>query len=162
MYAIRIAVIGERNASQELLEAAENVGREIARRKAILICGAMGGVMEAASRGASSAGGTVVGIIPTQNAADANPYVSIPIVTGMGEGRNIIVVRSAHVVISIGGSYGTLSEIALALRLGLPVVGLHTWTFAREAGDRDPILRVSDPAEAVDRALSAVAAIHPS
>lgn len=155
MNAVRIAVIGERNASQELLSATEHVGKEIARRRAVLICGGMGGVMEAAARGASEAGGIVVGIIPTDSAADANRYVTIPIVTGMGEGRNIIVVRSAHAVISIGGSYGTLSEIALALRLEIPVIGLRTWTFAREPGDRDPVVRVSTPAEAVDRAFAA-------
>ncbi len=151
----RIAVIGERGAPHDLLLLAEEVGTELARRNAILICGGMGGVMEAASRGCRNAGGLVVGILPTESAQDANPYVSIPVVTGMGEGRNIIVVRSAQAVIAIGGSYGTLSEIAFALRLEIPVIGLRTWVFSRERGESDRIVRVADAKAAVERALSA-------
>lgn len=155
----RIAVVGERDASHALLQDAEHVGREIGRRGAILLCGGMGGVMDAAARGCKSAGGLVVGIIPTADANDANAHVAVPIVTGMGEGRNIIIVRSAQVVIAVGGSYGTLSEIALALRLGLPVVGLHTWVFSRERPDEtDSVIRVSSAVEAVDAAWNAISA----
>jgi uncharacterized protein (TIGR00725 family) len=132
--AVRIAVIGERNTSQSLMLEAQQIGREIAQRGGILVCGGMGGVMEAASRGCSEAGGTVIGIIPTEHAADANRHISIPVVTGFGEGRNIIIVRSAHAVIAIGGSYGTLSEIALALRLDIPVIGVaYLGVFSRAA-----------------------------
>lgn len=149
----RIAVIGERDAAPELLLLSEHVGAELARHGAILICGGMGGVMEAASRGCQQAGGLVVGILPTETAADANPYVDVPIVTGMGEGRNIIIARSAQAAIAIGGSYGTLSEIAFALRLAIPVVALQTWVFSRERGEPDPVVRVSDASAAVEKAL---------
>jgi uncharacterized protein (TIGR00725 family) len=155
----RIAVIGERDASRSLLQDAEDVGREVALRGAILVCGGMGGVMDAAARGCANAGGCVVGIIPTADANDANDYVAVPIVTGMGEGRNIIVVRSAQAVIAVGGSYGTLSEIALALRLGIPVIGLHTWLFSRERPDEaDPVIRVTTAADAVEAAWNAIGA----
>jgi uncharacterized protein (TIGR00725 family) len=149
----RIGVVGERNASTELANLAEEVGSLLAARKAALICGGMGGVMEAAARGCSRAGGIVVGILPTSEANDANPFVTVPIVTAMGEGRNIIVVRSAQAVIAIGGSYGTLSEIALALRLNIPVIGLRTWVFSREKAEPDPIVRVTGAKEAVDKAI---------
>jgi uncharacterized protein (TIGR00725 family) len=154
----RIAVVGERDASRANALEAEHVGREIALRGGILICGGMDGVMEAAARGCKSAGGITIGIIPSVDADDANPHIMVPIVTGMGEGRNIIVVRSAQAVIAIGGSYGTLSEIALALRLNIPVIGLHTWVFSREQPDeRDPVIRAANAQEAVDQAWSALA-----
>lgn len=152
---LRIAVVGEREASHETLQRAEEVGTEIGRRGGILICGGMGGVMEAASRGCARAGGVVAGVLPTSSSADANPHVGIPIVTGMGEGRNIIIVRSAHAVIAVGGSYGTLSEIAFALRLEIPVVGLDTWTVARPGQTADPIIRAQSPLEAVELAWAA-------
>lgn len=152
---VRVAVVGERQSSAELERAAVEIGREIARRGGIVVCGGMGGVMEAAARGATEAGGTVVGVIPTESAGDANPYVTIPIVTGMNEGRNIIVVRSAQAVIAVGGAFGTLSEIALALRLGIPVVGYETWTLDKPDHFVDPIIRAASPLEAVELALSA-------
>jgi uncharacterized protein (TIGR00725 family) len=151
----RIAVVGERDATPDLARIAEDVGRELGRRGAIVVCGGMGGVMQAAAKGCSESGGLVVGILPGMDAAEANPYVGLPVVTGMGEGRNIIVVRSAQAVIAIGGSYGTLSEIALALRLGRPVVGLQTWVFYRERSAPDPVHRASDPRHAVELALTA-------
>jgi uncharacterized protein (TIGR00725 family) len=148
-----IAVVGERDASPELVALAEEVGAWIAARGAILVCGGMGGVMEAASKGCALAGGLVVGILPTDDAADANPYVSVRVATGMGEGRNIIVVRSAQAVIAIGGSYGTLSEIAFALRLNVPVIALRSWVFSRERAEADPLVRVADAKTAVAKAL---------
>lgn len=154
----RIAVVGERDAPPTVALEAERVGSEIALRRGILICGGMSGVMEAAARGCKKAGGIVVGIIPTDDARDANPYVTVPIVTGMGEGRNIIVVRSAQAVIAIGGSYGALSEIALALRLKIQVIGLHTWVFSRELPDEsDAVIRAKTAWEAVERAWEAIA-----
>jgi uncharacterized protein (TIGR00725 family) len=123
-----IGVIGQgHDCSPELLNAAEKVGYFIAQRNAILICGGLGGVMEAACRGAKRGGGTTIGVIPTKQKSDANEFVDIPIVTGFGEARNIIIVRSADALIAVGGKYGTLSEIAFALSFGKPIVGLHTW-----------------------------------
>ncbi|MDR5708754.1 MAG: TIGR00725 family protein, partial [Armatimonadota bacterium] len=112
---LRIGVVGERETTPQLWQAAQAVGREIARRGGILICGGMGGVMEAASKGAREAGGVVVGILPTNTEHAGNPYLTIPIPTGMGEGRNVLVVRASHALIAIGGWYGTLVEIAYAL-----------------------------------------------
>lgn len=161
---VRIGVIGERDASSDLLAAAEAVGREIAQRGGIVICGGMEGVMEAASRGATSAGGLVVGILPGSGAEDGNRHVSIPIVTGMGEGRNIIIARTAEAIVALGGAYGTLSEIAYALRLGVPVIGYKTWELRRTGMEADPIRRASTPAEAVEWAWEAAQcrrAAHP-
>jgi uncharacterized protein (TIGR00725 family) len=130
MRKLRIGVMGPSEAPEELYSLAEEVGRLIAEAGAILICGGGTGVMEAASKGARSAGGITVGILPGTNENEANQYVDIPIITGMGHGRNIINVRSSDVVIAIGGGYGTLSEIALALRTNKPVIGLSTWDFS--------------------------------
>jgi uncharacterized protein (TIGR00725 family) len=99
----------------------------VAERRAVLVCGGLGGAMEAACRGAKQAGGATVGLLPGADRAEANPYVDVPLPTGLGEGRNLLVVRAADVVIAVGGGYGTLSEIALALRHGKPVVGIGSW-----------------------------------
>ncbi len=150
---MRIAVIGGGFCDAETAALAEEVGRELARRGAILVCGGLGGVMEAACRGAKSAGGLTVGILPGVSAADANPYVDIPIVTGLGEARNIIVVRSAQAVIAVNGEYGTLSEIAYALKLGIPVVGLRTWQLRKDGREVEAITVAKDPKDAVEKAL---------
>lgn len=155
---VRIAVIGERQTSSPLAEVAETIGREIARRGGVLICGGMGGVMEAASRGAADAGGVVVGIIPTDAAEDANPFVTIPLPTGLGEGRNILVVRGAEAVIAIGGGYGTLSELGHALKIGVPIIGVETWEVSRIGLPPAPIRRTRDPREAVTWAWQAAMA----
>lgn len=123
----RVAVFGGRVTSENLLVTALEVGRIIAERSGILYCGGMGGVMEAVCRGAREAGGTTVGILPTGSAADANPFVDIPIVTGIGTARNSIIARSVHGGIAIDGRYGTLSEIAYSLDFGKPIVGIDTW-----------------------------------
>lgn len=120
-------VIGAGKADKELLRMAEEVGKLLAKEGIIVITGGLGGVMEAASRGAYLEGGITVGILPTTRKEDANPYVKIPIPTGMGEMRNALVVRASDVLIAIGGEYGTLSEIALALKTGKKVIGLKTW-----------------------------------
>jgi hypothetical protein len=125
------------------------VGRRLAEAEAVVITGGLGGVMEAASRGACEAGGTTVGLLPGSDRAAANQWVTIAIATGLGELRNGLVVRAADAVIAVGGAYGTLSEVALALKTGLPVIGLGTWAI-------EGIEPVSSPAEAVARALSAV------
>ncbi len=142
-----VGVIGAGEASDTDTERAFEVGKEIARQNLILVCGGMSGVMEAACRGAKSEGGVTVGIIPGSLKAEANPYVDIPVVTGFGQGRNIIVVRSSDAIIAIGGSFGTLSEIAFALRLQIPVIGIDTWDVSSE------IRRAEGPKEAVAMAV---------
>jgi uncharacterized protein (TIGR00725 family) len=149
-----VAVIGAGRCSAEVAALAESVGRELAQRGAVVVCGGLGGVMEAACRGAKGAGGVTVGILPGTARRDANPHVDIPIVTGMGEARNVLVVRSAQAVIAISGEYGTLSEIAHALKLGIPVVGLRTWQLAKDSLQREEIIRAQTPQEAVQRALA--------
>jgi len=128
-----ISVIGAGVCNDDIGKLAEEVGRRIAEEGAILLCGGLGGVMEHAARGAKSAGGMTIGIIPTYDPANANPFIDIPILTGLGHARNVIVVSSADAVISVGGEYGTLSELAIALKLGRPTVGLKTWELPRES-----------------------------
>jgi len=122
-----IGVIGAAVANDDLNATAEAVGKKVAERGWVLVSGGLSGVMEAASRGASASGGIVVGILPTEATADANPYVSIPIATNMGHARNVVIAHTADVMIACGGGYGTLSEIALANKLGKMVFGLSTW-----------------------------------
>jgi len=150
---IRIAVVGSGDATPQEAAWAYEVGRRLAMAGAVLICGGRGGVMEAACRGAVEAGGLTVGILPGDDPREANPYVRLPLPTGMGEARNALVVRAAQAVIAIGGEFGTLSEIALALKWGIPVIGLETWRLHRP-GVPVPIETVSTPEEAVQRALA--------
>ena len=149
-----IAVVGASRCSKKIAQVAEDVGRELARRGVALVCGGLGGVMEAACRGAKMEGGTTIGILPGTNRHEANPYVDIPIVTGMGEARNIIVVRSAQAAIAVSGEYGTLSEIAYALKLGIPVIGLGTWQLAKEGQEVRDIVVAKTPKEAVEKAIA--------
>ena len=149
-----VAVIGPGQADGEVLEAAEAVGRELARRGATVVCGGRGGAMEAACRGAREAGGTTVGILPGDSRSEANPWVSVAIATGLGELRNGLVVRAGDAVVAVGGEFGTLSEIGFALKLGRPVVGLTTWELARRGEPvTDAIVVASDPVEAAARAV---------
>ncbi len=148
-----IAVIGGAEPTPEEARLAEEVGRQLARKGAVVVCGGLGGVMEAACRGASSEGGLTVGILPGGSAANANPFVQVPIVTGIGYARNIAVVNSARVVIAVGGSYGTLSEIAHALQNGIPVIGLNTWSLSRAGREDISIILTEDPARAVSIAM---------
>jgi uncharacterized protein (TIGR00725 family) len=152
---LHIGVVGEGVCSRATARSAERVGAAIAGAGAVLLCGGRTGVMEAASRGAARAGGTVVGVLPGFSRRDANRWVTIPIVTGMDQARNVVLVRSCDAVIAVGGSYGTLSEIALALKLGVPVVGLRTWRLAQPERRRVPLIRASTPDEAVRLALRA-------
>jgi len=144
-----VAVVGAGSASAEDERIAFEVGRLLAEQGAVVVTGGLGGVMEAASRGAQEAGGTTVGIIPGERRSDANPYAGVVIATGLGEARNALVVRNADGLIAIGGEFGTLSEIALALKLGIVVVGIDTWTIERPGMSVDPILRARDADEAV-------------
>src|ERR671930_148189 len=126
-----VAVIGPGEAAPDEIAVAERVGAGLGRRGAVLVCGGLVGVMEAACRGAKEAGGTTLGILPGADSAQANPFVDVAVPTGMGEMRNGLVARAADAVIAVGGEYGTLSEIALALKAGKPVIGLATWELAK-------------------------------
>ncbi len=150
-----ISVIGGERCPREALEAAEAVGRELAKRGATIVCGGRGGVMEAACRGARSAGGHTIGILPGRGPGDSHPnsYVEFPIYTGMGFARNVMVVLSGEAVIAISGSYGTLSEIAYALIHDIPVIGLDTWDFQYVGHDGERIIRESDPVRAAETAI---------
>jgi uncharacterized protein (TIGR00725 family) len=139
-----VAVIGP--GDQPTVAAAE-VGRLLAERGAVVVCGGRGGAMEAACRGAKEADGLTVGILPGSDSSDANPFVDVVVPTGLGEARNALVVGAADVVIAIGGGYGTLSEIALALKAGKRVIGLGTWEI-------EGVLAAEDPEAAVAAALS--------
>ena len=149
-----IAVIGGNQPSSQEAKVAEEVGRELARQGATLICGGLGGVMEAACKGAQSEGGVTIGILPGDSRQAANSYVQIPIVTGIGHARNLAVVKSAQAVIAIGGSYGTLSEISYALNSGIPVIGLNTWSLSRNGQQDNSIIPAQNSTEAVSKALN--------
>lgn len=145
----QIGVIGAGSCPAEIYELAREVGREIARRGYLLICGGLGGVMEAACRGAKEEGGMTVGVIPMADKEKANPYVDVVIATDMGHARNIIIVHSSDGLVAVAGQEGTLSEIAIALKVGKPVVGLKSW----DLGGRVP--QASSPQEAVERLIQA-------
>ena len=143
-----VAVIGASQATAADLEDAREVGRLLGEAGAVVVCGGRGGVMAAASRGAAEAGGMVVGMLPGDGREDANEWVTVAIPTGLGELRNGLIIRSADAVIAVGGAYGTLSEIALALQAGLSVQGLHSW-------DIEGVDAVGSPQAAVAAALAA-------
>jgi uncharacterized protein (TIGR00725 family) len=147
MPAPHVAVVGRGDAGADERELAEQVGRRLAEEGAVVVCGGLGGVMEAACKGAREAGGTTVGILPGLDRREANPHVEVAIPTGLGEARNALVVRAADALVAVGGGYGTLSEIALALKTGRAVIGLGTW-------DLPDVARASSAAEAVEGALS--------
>ncbi len=150
---IYVSVVGSGDPDADARAVAEQVGRLIAEAGAILVCGGLGGVMEAACRGAKSAGGTTVGILPGNDRRDANPHVDVAIATGLGEARNTLVARAADVVIAVAGEFGTLSEIGFALKINKPVVGLDTWELAGHGHGVDAIARATTAKEAVFLAL---------
>ena len=154
---LHVAVVGSGSAERDQLILAEEVGRLLATRGAIVLCGGLGGVMEAACRGAKSVGGMTVGLLPGSDRREANAWVDVAIPTGLGEARNALVVRAADVLIAVGGEFGTLSEIALALKTEKPVVGIDTWELSRHGKLATQIVRAATPAEAVDRALALAA-----
>ncbi len=145
-----ISVIGAGSCNKDIYDIAEQVGKLIAQKGATLITGGLGGVMEAASKGAQEAGGTTVGILPGFNSEEANRYVTIPIATGLSHARNIIIARSGDAVIAVSGEYGTLSEIAIALKLGKPVVGINTWE------NVEGLIKADTPEEAVNKAFELI------
>jgi uncharacterized protein (TIGR00725 family) len=132
------------------------VGRAIAKKGAVLVCGGLSGVMEAACKGASEVGGLTIGILPGESRQEANPYVKIPIVTGVGYARNVAVVKSSQAVIAMDGSYGTLTEIGHALQSGIPVIGLGTWAIAIDGKVDRSVIIANNPKEAVDKAMEMI------
>ncbi len=147
-----ISLIGASKCGKDLYKLAYDVGREIAKRKAILICGGLGGVMDASAKGAKEVGGMTVGILPGDTRIGASKYLNVSLPTGMGEARNVLVIKAADVVIAIGGEYGTLSEIAHALKMNIPVVGLKTWDIGKDEFGVSRIIKVDDPISAVEKA----------
>jgi uncharacterized protein (TIGR00725 family) len=152
-----VAVIGASNATEWELTTAEALGRSLGEAGCVLVCGGLGGVMNAAARGAGSAGGISIGILPGDDRDVASQHLTVAIATGFGEARNAIVARSADAVIAVGGEFGTLSEIALALKMGTPVIGVGTWELGRDDLDADPIVRAND----VDEAMAALRRVLP-
>ncbi len=142
-----VAVVGSGTASGELYEKAREVGRLVAERGGTVVCGGRSGVMEAAARGATEAGGTAIGILPDEDRKRANEYLKFSIATGTGHARNLAVVCSGDVVVAVGGEYGTLSEIGLALKVGRPVVALESWDLGGH------VSVASSPEEAVEAAF---------
>jgi len=153
---VYVAVVGTGEREPGTDAAAQEIGRLIAEGKGVLVCGGLGGVMEAACKGAKDGGGTTVGILPSDDRRHANPYVDVAIATGMGEMRNALIVRTADVVIAVGGEYGTLSEIAFALKIGRPVVGLGSWDLAKAKQGATGVIDAASPADAVAGAFGAV------
>ncbi len=150
---VQIAVSGAGSCDGHVAELAYQVGRSIARAGAVLVTGGMGGVMEAASRGAKEAGGLVVGVLPTAHRESGNRYLDVEVVTNMGHGRNVILAHSADALIAVAGAMGTLSEIAIALKLGKPVVGLESWSI-------EGVISASDAEQAVETALHCLGGRH--
>jgi hypothetical protein len=158
----RIAVSGGgENADPGLaaaMAAAERLGAALARAGALILTGGLGGVMTAAARGACAAGGLTIGILPGARAAEANPWITIPIVTDLGHARNVVLVHTAEALVAVGGSYGTLSEIALALKIGVPVAVLGSWDLARPGHPPPPVHVAADPEAAAAWAVAAARA----
>ena len=148
-----IAVIGSSKANEELVKLATEVGYELARNGVTIVCGGLGGVMEAACKGSKQAGGMTIGILPGNDPETANEFVDIPICTGMGYARNVIVVKTGLSVISVGGAYGTLSEIGHALGDNIPVIGLKTWSFNQDNLDNELFTVAMTSSEAVKLAM---------
>ncbi len=144
---LQLSVVGAGTADTELFGRARSVGRAVAEAGAVVVCGGLGGVMAGACRGAREAGGLTVGLLPGDDPAAANPWVEIVVPTGLGHGRNVLVVQAGDAVLALPGSWGTASEVALALKAGRPVVGVGAWD------DMEGVVRVDDPAAAVAEAV---------
>lgn len=146
-YPLYVAVIGGGEAPPDILDLAREVGREVARRGGVLLCGGLGGVMAAAAQGVQEEGGVSIGILPDPDRNRANPYLTYSLPTNLGHARNIIIAHAADALIAVDGSHGTISEAAIALKLGKPVIGLHvTW-------DMPGLRRAATPQKAVAAAM---------
>lgn len=157
-----VGVAGASRAEPALLDQAEVLGRRLAEAGAIVVCGGGPGVMTAVCRGAQAAGGTTVGLLPGLDRAEGNPHLTISIPTGLGQGRNLLLVRSSDALIAVGGGFGTLSEIALALRTGTPVIGLATWSLQLDDQQVDAFPVAGDPDTAAQLALEAARSRRPN
>ena len=153
-----IAVIGGGSPPPRAIALADEVGRELARRGVMVVCGGLSGVMEAVCRGAKAEGGTTIGILPGGEPVSANAFVDIPIMTGMGYARNVIVVKTGRAAIAIDGAYGTLSEIGHALGDNIPVIGLDTWQLPTRDNLAIHVDHAASPADAVEKAIAAAQA----
>lgn len=147
---IYIGVIGGGGCSEDVYKLAEEVGERVAKAGAVLVCGGLSGVMEAASKGAKKAGGVTIGILPGTDKNEANPYIDYPIATGLGGGRNLLVIGNSDAVIALPGEFGTLSEIAFALKSDKPVIGISTWDVSEK------IIKAKNAEEAVKKALDII------
>jgi uncharacterized protein (TIGR00725 family) len=154
MKRVVIGVVGGRDTEEKYLKIAEELGRLIAEKGAILISGGLSGVMEAASRGAKTAGGITVGVLPQDHKDYANPYIDVPVATGLGIGRNVIITRTADAIIAVNGEYGTLSEIAFGLQLGKPVIAIDSW-------DIEGVIPAEDAKEAIQKAFDSLGLKNP-
>jgi len=143
-------VIGGGGCSEDVYKLAEEVGERVAKAGAVLVCGGLSGVMEAASKGAKKAGGVTIGILPGTDKNEANPYIDYPIATGLGGGRNLLVIGNSDAVIALPGEFGTLSEIAFALKSDKPVIGISTWDVSEK------IIKAKNAEEAVKKALDII------
>jgi uncharacterized protein (TIGR00725 family) len=152
-----VGVAGASRPEAELVGPAEVLGRRLAEAGAVVVCGGGSGVMRAVCKGVAAAGGTSVGLLPGDDRADGNPYLGVALTTGLGEGRNVLLVRASDALVAVGGGFGTLSEIALALRTGVPVVGLRTWSIGLAGRQVDAFPVTDDPEEAAGMALAAAA-----
>jgi len=146
-FVIGVIGAGAGNCTEQEKSIAEQVGREIARHGGVLVCGGLGGVMTAASRGAKSENGTTIGILPGSDKQNANQYIDFAIATGIGEARNLVIIKTADVVIALPGKFGTLSEMAFCKKMGKPIVSLSNWDIS------DDIEKFENPAKAVARAF---------
>lgn len=157
---IKIAVVGSGLCSKQEADVAEKTGELIAQKNFILLCGGLSGIMEATAKGAKKAGGLTIGILPGVKRSSANNYIDIPIITGLGEARNLLIVRNADAIIAIGGGFGTLSEIALAKKIGVPVVGINTWQLYKDGVKSDEIVETQTPTEAIEKAINIINLRH--
>jgi uncharacterized protein (TIGR00725 family) len=155
---VYVAVCGGGDVGDDDVQLAEEVGRLLARAGAVVICGGLGGVMDAVARGAKAEGGVTIGILPGRDRAEQNPHLTYSIPTGLGEARNVLVASAADALIAVGGEFGTLSEIAFALRIGVPVVGLRTWALVKRGASVDAFPAVESATEAAERALASARA----
>ncbi len=152
-----VAVCGSAADEEPACSRAEEIGRLLARAGAVVLCGGLTGVMEAVCRGARAEGGLTVGLLPSEDRADANGYVDVAIPLGLGEVRNALLVRACDAMIALTGEYGTLSEIGFALKIGKPVIGVDTWQLSNRGGPVDAVIEAASPEEAVEKALAAAA-----
>ena len=150
-----IGVAGASQPDASLIPMAETLGRCLAEAGAVVVCGGGLGVMTAVCRGARAAGGQTVGLLPGSDRAGGNPYLTVALPTALGEGRNVLLVRASDALVAVGGGFGTLSEVALALRVGVPVVGLETWGLTLAGARVDAFTMARSPEEAARFALDA-------